>query len=368
MRSILNHVLKDPNQVHYFNVSDWEMCMRQAGASKMLGRLHYLLQQEGLLEYIPPRALHHFHSADVKTQCQHREIYFEVNQIIECLAKAGITPIFLKGAAYVLSNVAYQGRTCNDIDILVPKHQLKKAEEQLGTMGWIGESISHYDAMYYRKWMHELPPMMHLERRTVLDVHHHLQPETVKRSFNISCAIASAQIQHIKYQSQIIESKTLALSDMILHSACHLFGEGELDKGLRDLSDIKLLLEAFELQFKAQSTTLLTTRADQLNLTPQLALAIHYIDKLFKHSLNLSAYNMKVAPKSLSNKLSTKILHWCYDNAFVPHHNSSRTIQFRIAALLIFIRSHYLRMPLRLLLPHLTIKSWHGLKTYFMLK
>jgi hypothetical protein len=35
-----------------------------------------------------------------------------------------------------------------------------------------------YDQRYYREWMHELPPMQHLRRGNVIDVHHAILPET----------------------------------------------------------------------------------------------------------------------------------------------------------------------------------------------
>ena len=37
----------------------------------------------------------------------------------------------------------------------------------------------------------------------------------------------------------------LAPEDMVLHSATHLFNEGEFDRGLRDLNDLDLLLREF---------------------------------------------------------------------------------------------------------------------------
>ncbi|UUZ51358.1 nucleotidyltransferase family protein [Massilia sp. B-10] len=35
-----------------------------------------------------------------------------------------------------------------------------------------------YDQRYYRVWMHEIPPMQHVQRGSVIDVHHAILPLT----------------------------------------------------------------------------------------------------------------------------------------------------------------------------------------------
>ena len=73
-----------------------------------------------------------------------------------------------------------QGRIFNDVDILVPKSLLDKAEKALLRHGWICAQWDDYDQRYYRQWMHELPPLQHVRRKTVLDVHHNILPETAR--------------------------------------------------------------------------------------------------------------------------------------------------------------------------------------------
>ena len=40
--------------------------------------------------------------------------------------------------------------------------------------GYVTTHLDPYDQRYYRRWRHELPPMQHVKRLTVLDVHHNL--------------------------------------------------------------------------------------------------------------------------------------------------------------------------------------------------
>ena len=51
---------------------------------------------------------------------------------------------------------------------------------------------SAYDQRYYREWMHELPPLLHVRRQTALDVHHAIAPETARGSAIDSKACAEA--------------------------------------------------------------------------------------------------------------------------------------------------------------------------------
>jgi len=365
MNPILNNILKTPSFVETMSVAQWEMCIRQATASNMTGRLSYILSHHNLQKFVPSRVANHLVSAEVRTRCQHREINFEVTQLVASLNAVGILPIFLKGAAYVVAKTAHQGRTCNDIDILVPLDQLKATEKELENHGWVGESISAYDAKYYRQWMHEIPPMFHLERKTVLDVHHHILPKTNKSTFNIVNALDIATEHYLTYAGVEYRVKTMSLSDMILHSACHLFSEGELEKGLRDLTDIQLMLVEFHQLHQQDSASLLIARAKTLNLEHQLDLATRYISILFYDMVNLSDYRVHKWPARRWSKQRNSMLDWCYLRVITPHHISHMDFRHSIAALVIFVRSHYLKMPLRILIPHLTLKCWHGITGTF---
>ncbi|HEC19305.1 MAG TPA: hypothetical protein ENI97_08165, partial [Gammaproteobacteria bacterium] len=49
---------------------------------------------------------------------------------------------------------------------------------------------------------------------------------------------------------------------------------------------------------------------------------------------------------------------FCYQRVLVSDHQSCRRRFTGLAEYLLFVRSHYLRMPLRLLLPHLIRKAF----------
>ncbi|WP_164045505.1 nucleotidyltransferase family protein, partial [Serratia marcescens] len=65
-----------------------------------------------------------------------------------------------------------------DLDILVPRDRLDEVEAALLAAGWEWVKPDPYDDAYYRRWMHELPPLIHRERDRMIDVHHTILPLT----------------------------------------------------------------------------------------------------------------------------------------------------------------------------------------------
>ncbi len=114
-------------------------------------------------------------------QQQQVAVRHEIEQVVKALRRGGVTATFLKGAGYVVAGLPMsRGRVFSDIDILVPKARIDQVEGLLRTHGWQFGELSRYDQRYYRQWMHELPPMTHVRRGSVVDVHHTLLPETAR--------------------------------------------------------------------------------------------------------------------------------------------------------------------------------------------
>src|SRR6476469_4270169 len=89
-----------------------------------------------------------------------------------------------------------------------------------------------YDQRYYRTWMHELPPMQHVKRGSVIDVHHTIVPPTSGTRLNAAALFDAAT--PLPEASPFL---VLAPPDMVIHSATHLFNNEDMAHGLRDLTD-----------------------------------------------------------------------------------------------------------------------------------
>ena len=107
--------------------------------------------------------------------------------------------------------------------------------------------------------MHELPPLVHPERGTVVDLHHTILPPTSRLKPDPAKLWSAAQPLGTG------PLHVLAPPDMVLHSAAHLFHDGDLRLSLRDLVDIADLLGQFE-RSERDFWPRLVSRAAELNL------------------------------------------------------------------------------------------------------
>ena len=196
--------------------------------------------------------------------------------------------------------------------------------------------------------MHEIPPLEHKHRATVLDVHHTILPPTSGIQPNPQDLFDAA----VPLSGELSFFSVLGSTDMVIHSACHLFF-GEFHKGLRDLHDLHLLLSDFgsderfwgELVARANHLCLALPVLDALTQCRRLyhtVVPIEVFEKL--RSLKTSPY-----PEFLRN--------WMFEHAFRPDHASAVSATTLIAQRAVFVRSHWLRMPLPLLAYHLTHKA-----------
>jgi hypothetical protein len=344
--TLLTQVLVAPESISRLTLRDWDLLIRQARHANLLGRLASNLGDRGLLAQVPAQPQAHLEAALGVAQRQRLAVQWEVNRITHALAEIPVPIILLKGAAYVIQQLpAAHGRMFADVDILVPKEQLGAVEMALKVHGWITTHHDAYDQRYYRRWMHELPPMLHLTRQTLLDVHHTILPETARLHPD-----PQKLRDHALPVTEFARLQVLAPTDMVVHSATHLFHEGEFKNGLRDLTDIDILLRHFSPQDEAFWERLLD-RAQQLDLVRPLYYALRYTARILHTPVPTHALNFG-APGWASRKLMDAL----FLRALKPHHPSCICWFTRPALWMLFVRSHWLKMPPTLLLRHLLHK------------
>lgn len=325
------------------------MLLRQARSARLLARLAWLAEVHQLL--VPDVICRHFLSERIAELAQRRGVEREVNYLCLALNKLNEPLLLLKGAAYVVAGLsAAQGRSFNDIDILVPKNQLEPVEKLLHRQGWAPTHANAYDQRYYRQWMHEIPPLQHVKRQTILDVHHNILPETARWHPDPKKLMASAEA--VEGNPGV---RVLCPVDMVLHSATHLFTEGELDHGLRDLVDMDALLRGF--CGVGGFWPELLSRAEELDLTRPLYYALRYT-RLILLTPVPDEILAQVQEVWCPRQPVATLMDALYMRALMPVHPSSNRQFTGLARWLIYVRSHYLRMPLHLLLPHLLRKAW----------
>jgi hypothetical protein len=141
---------------------------------------------------------------------------------------------------------------------------------------------------------------------------------------------------------------------MVLHSATHLFHDGELPHGLRDLTDLDLLLRHFA--FDPAFWNRLATRADELELSRPLFYALRYVRHFLATPVpqDLDGAMQHASPGAVSLAMMDAL----FTRALAPDHTSCEDAFTPFARKAAFVRAHWLRMPPHLLFPHLFHKAF----------
>jgi len=344
--SALARALRDPPAAVKWHAREWSILIRQARTCGLLGRVAQRVGAACATAGVgpPAGADGHFASSMRVQRAQQAEILREADFLRTALAGLGAPVVVLKGAAYVLAGLpAAEGRLFSDIDIMVPKPSLDRAESLLLQSGWFGTHQNAYDQRYYRQWMHELPPMEHVHRHTVLDVHHTLLPETCRLKPDAAALFADAV--SVRGQPGLL---VLSPPDMVLHSVTHLFMNDELSHALRDLSDIDALLRHFgnEPGFWAS----LADRAQRHQVGRLLHHGLRYVQRLF--GTPVPAGLVAAIPAAVPGPALQALLDALWLRTFDADNQAAG-----IAGAALYIRGHWLRMPPLLLARHLGVKA-----------
>jgi Uncharacterised nucleotidyltransferase len=279
----------------------------------------------------------------LRTGFDHRMLAFEMDRVERALLGSGISPILLKGAAYVATGIkAGEGRRVSDIDILVSPADLEQVEKLLFAAGWAFDTDvnNDYDLHYYRKYMHELPPLRHARRRTIIDVHHSLLPRTSKVKIRSDLILDAA----VPLKGRAL--KTLTPVDLFIHSAVHSFADGSFDTPARSLLELNYLLQGLS----SADQDCLAVRAAEVGAQRPVATALWALDTLFG---DMTAHKLCRVPAA--GRPANALVRYALRQKL----NKVDTAYF--AKLILFIRSHFLRMPLHLLIAHLGRKMVRNL-------
>lgn len=311
------------------DLAAWTEVLTVARAETLLGTLAHRL--DGL----PLPSVVRLVLDDAKSEAEEvrRAALWEADRVARALAPLGIPVILLKGTAFVAAGLsAGRGRGIGDCDILLPAEVLDRAEVLLIDAGWEWMKSDPYDDLYYRRWMHELPPLIHSERDRMLDVHHTILPPTARPRPDAAALIADAE-------PLAGGLAALCHRDMIVHAAAHLFADGDLSGGLRNLWDIHALvgergLDGLEARARHHGLAEAVGRAMRLShalygtAVPQQWRMLTPVDRLFRRRmLARDGWGRERHP---------------------------------LIRLGFYIRSHAIRMPLPLLARHLWIKWRKG--------
>jgi hypothetical protein len=196
--------------------------------------------------------------------------------------------------------------------------------------------------------MHELPPLQHATRLTVLDVHHAILPPTARLKPDSAKLWAAS-----RPVPGVAPLRVLAPVDMVLHSATHLFFNEEFSHGLRDLTDMDSLLRHFGAQPGFWDR--LTTRAGELDLARPLYYALRYAKQVL--STPVPPTTLDAAASGRPPAVLGRLMDRLFLRVLQPDHPSTADAITPFAQRALYVRAHWLRMPPLLLAYHLTHKA-----------
>ncbi len=351
----LFRLLKKPEVGSTFSAEQWQNVIWILREAKLLSSLYHMAIRAQCYDDYPVFAQRHLYSAQVYARRQAQQIEFEAKGIRDLLEQVSVKAIFLKGAGYTLrDSLNSKGRICSDLDILVAKDQLSIAEKHLQANRWKPETLSDYDEQYYRKWAHEIPPMIHLNRGTVIDVHHNVYLPISGRSPNIEAFLTRT----CKTASGCF---VLQPVPTVLHCIIHLFTNEDSSSWMRDLFDISVLLDEFESEaFYAELQTLVVESGFETEWLYCIACLKHYEDRVFPNVVN----------QFLAQHPFTRKQKWLCENAIIPaiapNHSMVCQTQHKLAKNLVYFRGHWMKMPLHILIKHFVLKSFFSIRDQVM--
>lgn len=351
---LLLGVVRAPSRMLSLAERDWDRLLPRARAAELIARLAEDAQALGFADRLPSRVQSAFASVRIQLAQQIRATRWEIDRVGLTLSRLSLPTILLKGAAYIVRDLPLaRRRFSGDVDILVPWDRLGEVERALHGDGWRQQGTDEYDELYYRRWMHELPPMVHLLRGSVLDVHHAILPRTTRHSPPTEKLLSELWMVG-NPDAEVVGALrcTLSARDMILHSAAHLFHDSYLKGGLRGLADLHDLVA----QFSAQPGFWdgLVARAVELRLGRSLFYGMRYAHRLLGTPIPSGAWSAigRTAPPAPVLTAMDALV----GRAFVPS-SGERPRRGELSVRLLYVRSHLLRMPLHLLVPHLIRKA-----------
>ncbi len=317
---LLARALRLPANTVALDAQGWTALLAMARAEQLIGTLAHRLHGVS----VPPAVGRILDDARRSSEQGRIAALWEAEMARRVLAPLGVPVALLKGTAFVAADLtAGEGRSIGDLDILVPRTDIDRVEAALLAAGWEWVKPDPYDDAYYRDHMHELPPLIHRERDRMIDVHHTILPLTARPTPDAEGLLRSS----VDAGGGL---RALSRNDLLVHAAAHLFADGDLAGGMRNLWDVQCLVTEL-------GTAGLAERAAHHGLAREVARALRLAAALYGEGAPLN-----LADRAYLRRLTARD---SWGRATRP-----------ATRLGFYVRSHWLRMPPAMLARHLWTK------------
>ncbi|NDV92922.1 hypothetical protein GTH32_17275 [Alteromonas sp. 345S023] len=322
------------------SAKEWEDLVLLLRSEMLLARFAYFYQQQSA--EFPRFVQWHLSNARKLARKQAKQVLLEATLLTPLCRAHSDSVVFLKGAAYtLLGGELAQGRVYSDIDLLVSKAGINSIEKDLVFRGWISKPLNDYDDYYYRQWVHEIPPLIHSNRGTVLDLHHNIVPPISGKAPNVDSLLSCV--------TETDDGLTvLSPAGLLLHSCVHLFFNEEQEHGYRDLVDIWLLLTRYKSpDFWQQLHEII----EHVGFKTEVILGLHYTAQFFEVDIPASLSRHQI------NSVRWSLLDFIYKRTLLPNHKTVKVSAQKLAIFMAWVRGHWCKMPIHILLWHFIAKG-----------
>lgn len=339
--ALLVQALRNPGMVEGLNAQSWTALLAAARAEQLIGTLAWRV--DGLA--MPQAARDVLADARAAVEQGRLAALWEAEMARRALADSGMPVVLLKGTAFVAAGLsAGVGRQIGDLDILVPHERIEEAENALIAAGWEWVKPDPYDDEYYRRWMHELPPLIHRTRDRMIDVHHTILPLTAR----------------VRPDADVLIERSVALGnglqilspqDIVIHAAAHLIADGDLQGGLRNLWDIDRLCREFAEEREGFYASLYEESARH-GLLDAVARALRLSQQIFETPLDEGHVHIGVDQRARRSDA-------LFRRRLLARDGWGQQTR-KLTELGFYLRGHWLRMPPFMLVRHLWTKWRKG--------
>jgi len=347
---LLLDAIRDSHALRRLSLPQWERLLSCARRNAVLAFLTERASAAGLLDNIPERPRAAMQSAQLAAARLAQLAQWELDRVRRVLTPSGIPVIALKGLAYILRGLPHATtRLLSDIDLMVPGDRIDAAERALLEGGWRGTNLDPYDQTYYRRWSHEIPPLQYPGRQLAVDVHHTICPPASRLRPDPQRFWTASE------GSEIAGVGLLSPADSVLHAAIHLFFDSDFNTRFRDLVDLHVLTTTYA-HSDSQFWPTLIARAREQGVGRPLYYALETLAAVLQtpipHSTRteMGAFRPAGPADAWMRRTLRSVLTPVDPEPWPPEH--------RFVRWLLFVRSHWLRMPPVPLAVHLTRKAF----------
>jgi len=195
--------------------SDWDDVIQQSVRHGITPLLYQRLKALSPSANIPDSIVQKLQEIYLHNAARNMRLYHELSTVLKILQNEDIPVIVLKGAA--LAETVYQNialRPMGDVDLLVKKEDLHRAETTLLNLGYVIPEIYLEKKDWYWKEHHHLTPYL---KNITIEVHWNIAPPSHQFQIDINGMWDRARLTKIAN----IEALVLSHEDLILHLCLH---------------------------------------------------------------------------------------------------------------------------------------------------